>query len=70
MIILALHQQYESLVPEKISHLTFWKRYLFRKALLEDEESRKEIKKKKEKEQIDKVEWDKGKISDNIENND
>ncbi|KAL0277752.1 UNVERIFIED_CONTAM: hypothetical protein PYX00_004929 [Menopon gallinae] len=55
-----LHNQYETLVPQRVSHIVFWKRYLFRKALLEDEESRREIKEKKEKEQIEKVQWDKG----------
>lgn len=31
-----LNEKYLSLVPEKVSHMEFWKRYLFKKALLED----------------------------------
>ncbi|XP_063707735.1 BSD domain-containing protein 1-A-like [Culicoides brevitarsis] len=31
-----LNEKYLSLVPDKVSHMEFWKRYLFKKALLED----------------------------------
>lgn len=31
-----LNEKYLSLVPAKVSHMEFWKRYLFKKALLED----------------------------------
>lgn len=31
-----LNEKYLSLVPEKVSHMEFWKRYLFKRALLED----------------------------------
>lgn len=58
-----LHNQYETLVPQRVSHIVFWKRYLFRKALLEDEESRRELKEKKERDQIEKVQWDTGKAN-------
>ncbi|XP_071448817.1 BSD domain-containing protein 1-like [Hetaerina americana] len=43
-----LHEQYNHLVPNEVSHCLFWHRYLFRKALLEDEEARKEAKRKRE----------------------
>lgn len=31
-----LNERYTNLVPEKVSHMEFWKRYLFKRALLED----------------------------------
>lgn len=31
-----LNEKYLSLVPAKVSHMEFWKRYLFKRALLED----------------------------------
>lgn len=31
-----LNEQYVALVPTKVAHMDFWKRYLFKKALLED----------------------------------
>lgn len=31
-----LNEKYLSLVPEKVPHMEFWKRYLFKRALLED----------------------------------
>ncbi|KAL9692250.1 hypothetical protein quinque_015958 [Culex quinquefasciatus] len=31
-----LNEQYVALVPAKVAHMDFWKRYLFKKALLED----------------------------------
>lgn len=31
-----LNEKYLTLVPEKVSHMEFWKRYLFKRALLED----------------------------------
>lgn len=62
-----LHNQYETLVPEHVSHINFWKRFLFRKALLEDEESRLEIKEKKEKQQAEQLQWEKEDFAQNIE---
>lgn len=50
-------------MPEHVSHINFWKRFLFRKALLEDEESRLEIKEKKEKQQAEQLQWEKGKVT-------
>lgn len=31
-----LNERYSNLVPEKVPHMEFWKRYLFKRALLED----------------------------------
>lgn len=31
-----LNEKYLNLVPDKVSHMEFWKRYLFKRALLED----------------------------------
>ncbi|KAK5648688.1 hypothetical protein RI129_003580 [Pyrocoelia pectoralis] len=45
-----LNTQYQKLVPEHVSHQQFWKRYLFRKALLEDELARQEAQEKREQE--------------------
>uniref|UniRef100_A0A8D9FHK9 BSD domain-containing protein n=1 Tax=Cacopsylla melanoneura TaxID=428564 RepID=A0A8D9FHK9_9HEMI len=59
-----LQNNYESLVPNKISHALFWNRYLFRKAMLEDEDARLQRKEKKdedegeEDEEDDKIEKD------------
>lgn len=44
-----LQTNYETLVPNKISHALFWNRYLFRKAIIEDEEAKLERKAKKDK---------------------
>lgn len=38
-----LNEKYLSLVPDKISHMEFWKRYLFKRALLEDALANAEI---------------------------
>lgn len=43
-----LNSQYQKLVPHHVSHQQFWKRYLFRKALLEDELARQEDQEKRE----------------------
>ncbi|CAB3364537.1 Hypothetical predicted protein [Cloeon dipterum] len=42
-----LKANYEKLVPEEISHLQFWQRFMFHKALLEDEEARQQAKQKR-----------------------
>lgn len=38
-----LNEKYLTLVPDKISHMEFWKRYLFKRALLEDALANAEI---------------------------
>jgi hypothetical protein len=47
-----------------VSHLEFWQRYLFRKALLEDEEARREAMERraeKERQTAENFQWDQGK---------
>jgi preprotein translocase subunit SecB len=48
----------------QVSHLEFWQRYLFRKALLEDEEARRvatERRAQKERQAAENFQWDQGK---------
>ncbi|XP_049764171.1 BSD domain-containing protein 1-like [Schistocerca cancellata] len=57
-----LHQQYTKLVPEQVSHILFWQRYLFRKALLEDEEARREAlerRAERERKAAEQFQWEK-----------
>ncbi|XP_065206514.1 BSD domain-containing protein 1-like isoform X1 [Planococcus citri] len=54
-----LKENYEKLVPEQVSHGEFWNRFLFRKALLEDEEAEKVRKKSVESKIADSLHWDK-----------
>ncbi|XP_065085966.1 BSD domain-containing protein 1-A-like [Ochlerotatus camptorhynchus] len=44
-----LNEQYTALVPSKVAHMDFWKRYLFKKALLEDAIANAEMADKKAK---------------------
>lgn len=44
-----LNEQYTALVPSKVAHMDFWKRYLFKKALLEDAIANAEIAERKAK---------------------
>ncbi|XP_066260710.1 BSD domain-containing protein 1-like isoform X2 [Euwallacea similis] len=73
-----LKKYYAKLVPEILEHQMFWKRYLFKKALLEDEVARKEMMEKrelKEKEQgiveehqnADTLKWEHDFSSSNLE---
>ncbi|KAL1501529.1 hypothetical protein ABEB36_006834 [Hypothenemus hampei] len=50
-----LKKQYAQLVPDIVDHQLFWKRYLFKKALLEDELARQEIIEKKESKEKEKI---------------
>lgn len=45
-----LHDKYTNLVPERIPHMEFWKRYLFKRALLEDALANADIAEKRAKE--------------------
>ncbi|KAK7602160.1 hypothetical protein V9T40_009601 [Parthenolecanium corni] len=54
-----LKENYDKLVPEQISHGEFWNRYLFRKALLEDEEAEKHRRRSLEKKVCESLEWEK-----------
>ncbi|KAF4518807.1 hypothetical protein B566_EDAN008135 [Ephemera danica] len=51
-----LQTNYEKLVPSEISHELFWQRFLFRKALLEDEEARKQAKQRRLEEEKQRIE--------------
>ncbi|XP_063226719.1 BSD domain-containing protein 1-like isoform X2 [Bacillus rossius redtenbacheri] len=56
-----LHGQYTRLVPDQLSHSVFWHRYLFRRALLEDEEARREAAERRaerEKQAAENFRWD------------
>ncbi|XP_065167398.1 BSD domain-containing protein 1-B-like isoform X1 [Atheta coriaria] len=59
-----LKDQYTSLVPLKVEHGAFWKRYLFKKALLEDDIARQEAMQKREAKEkeatIENVKWEEG----------
>ncbi|KAF5296129.1 hypothetical protein FQR65_LT10299 [Abscondita terminalis] len=67
-----LNNQYLLLVPDRVSHQQFWKRYLFRKALVEDELAREEAAEKrmtKDKELANEehVQWDQEDFATDIE---
>ncbi|XP_050297328.1 BSD domain-containing protein 1-A-like isoform X5 [Anthonomus grandis grandis] len=51
-----LKKQYAKLVPDIMDHQLFWKRYLFKKALLEDEIARQELLEKREQKAPEKEE--------------
>ncbi|KAG5891677.1 hypothetical protein JTB14_020095 [Gonioctena quinquepunctata] len=57
-----LKRQYAKLVPEIVEHQLFWKRYLFKKALLEDDFAREEaLEKREQKEKLvaeENLKWD------------
>ncbi|XP_044265831.1 BSD domain-containing protein 1-like isoform X2 [Tribolium madens] len=57
-----LRNQYKKLVPDTVPHSLFWKRYLFKKALLEDEIAHEEAMERKEKKEkamtVETVKWD------------
>uniref|UniRef100_A0A182SMD8 BSD domain-containing protein n=1 Tax=Anopheles maculatus TaxID=74869 RepID=A0A182SMD8_9DIPT len=44
-----LNEKYVTLVPAKVAHMNFWKRYLFKKALLEDAIANAELAERKAK---------------------
>ncbi|KAF2883553.1 hypothetical protein ILUMI_22617 [Ignelater luminosus] len=66
-----LNNQYLKLVPDNVPHQLFWKRYLFRKALLEDELARQEAMEKRElrEKQIteEHLKWDQQDFATDIE---
>lgn len=47
-----LNEKYLSLVPEKLPHMEFWKRYLFKRALLEDALAHAEMAERRAKAEI------------------
>jgi len=48
-----LNEKYLSFVPEKVPHMEFWKRYLFKRAILEDALANAEIAERKARAEID-----------------
>lgn len=47
-----LNEKYTSLVPDQVSHMEFWKRYLFKRALLEDALAHAEMAERRAKAEI------------------
>lgn len=47
-----LNEKYLSLVPDKLPHMEFWKRYLFKRALLEDALAHAEMAERRAKAEI------------------
>lgn len=55
-----LHDNYQKLVPNSVSHADFWYRFLFRKALLEDEDAKQQRRIEKEKQEAERIDFNKG----------
>ncbi|XP_035892773.1 BSD domain-containing protein 1-A-like [Anopheles stephensi] len=51
-----LNEKYVTLVPAKVAHMNFWKRYLFKKALLEDAIANAELAERKAKAALNNTE--------------
>ncbi|XP_050504805.1 BSD domain-containing protein 1-B isoform X1 [Diabrotica virgifera virgifera] len=66
-----LKQHYAKLVPDIVEHQVFWKRYLFKKALLEDDLARQEALEKREQKEKQATEenlkWDQEDFAADIE---
>lgn len=54
-----LRDNYERLVPDFVSHTDFWYRFLFRKALLEDEDAKQQRRLEKEKQEAERIDFNK-----------
>jgi len=54
-----LRENYEKLVPDSVSHADFWYRFLFRKALLEDEDAKQQRRLEKEKRVAERIDFNK-----------
>lgn len=48
-----LNEKYLSFVPEQVPHMEFWKRYLFKRAILEDALANAEIAERKARAEVD-----------------
>lgn len=57
-----LRENYEKLVPDSVSHADFWYRFLFRKALLEDEDAKQQRRLEKEKQEAERIDFNKGRL--------
>ncbi|XP_075223300.1 BSD domain-containing protein 1-like isoform X2 [Lycorma delicatula] len=53
-----LQHNYEMLVPHQVSHAQFWKRLLFRKAMVEDEEAARERREERDRIAAETFQWD------------
>ncbi|XP_025411362.1 BSD domain-containing protein 1-like [Sipha flava] len=54
-----LRDNYQKLVPDSVSHANFWYRFLFRKALLEDENAKQLRQFEKEKQEAERIDFNK-----------
>lgn len=63
----ALEDKYRELVPDQVSHSDFWKRYMFRRALMLDQYAEEDRRKAREREEIDNFPWEKEKFATDIE---
>ncbi|XP_015370739.1 PREDICTED: BSD domain-containing protein 1-like isoform X2 [Diuraphis noxia] len=54
-----LRDNYQKLVPDSVSHADFWYRFLFRKALLEDEDAKQQRQSEKENREAEKIDFNK-----------
>ena len=64
-----LHAQYNKLVPSKVSHADFWQRFLFRRALLEDEEAHREAQERRQHREAQEAEHFLSNQGDDISSN-
>ncbi|XP_050428377.1 BSD domain-containing protein 1-like isoform X2 [Adelges cooleyi] len=54
-----LNENYQKYVPDTVSHADFWYRFLFRKALLEDEDAKHQRQLEKDKQEAEKIDFTK-----------
>lgn len=54
-----LHDNYQKFVPDSVSHTDFWYRFLFRKALLEDEDAKQQRRSEKENREAERIDFNK-----------
>jgi len=54
-----LRENYQKLVPDSVSHADFWYRFLFRKALLEDEDAKQQRRSEKENQEAERIDFNK-----------
>jgi hypothetical protein len=57
-----LRENYQKLVPDSVSHADFWYRFLFRKALLEDEDAKQQRRSEKENQEAERIDFNKGRL--------
>lgn len=63
----ALEDKYRELVPDQVSHSDFWKRYLFRKALMLDRYAEQDRRKAREQQEAENFPWEKENFATDIE---